>query len=103
MRPGSARPARMRFGAATGLRPLPAWKQAADFLFVQIGFSLEDLLAWRAQRGRWHVPVYAGVIVVASAGHGPQRSTSRASTSRPASWSDSRRIATPASSRPAIW
>ena len=29
----------MRFGAATGLRPLPTWKRAADFLCVQIGFS----------------------------------------------------------------
>ena len=56
----------MRFGAATGLAPLPAWKQAADFLFVQIGFSLENLLAWRASV-EVSVPVYAGVIVVASA------------------------------------
>jgi len=55
----------MRFGAATGLRPLPAWKRAADFLFVQIGFSLEALLAWRAGVDV-AVPVYAGVIVIAS-------------------------------------
>ncbi len=45
--------------------PAPAWKRAADFLFVQIGFSLDDLLAWRAQV-EVDVPVYAGVIVVAS-------------------------------------
>ncbi|HEX4433917.1 MAG TPA: hypothetical protein VH012_03750 [Acidimicrobiales bacterium] len=57
----------MRFGAATGLKTLPAWKQAADFLCVQIGFSLEDLLAWRATV-EVDVPVYAGVIVIASAG-----------------------------------
>jgi 5,10-methylenetetrahydrofolate reductase len=57
----------MRFGAATGLRPLPAWKQAADFLCVQVGFSLDDLLAWRATV-EVDVPVYAGVIVIASAG-----------------------------------
>jgi 5,10-methylenetetrahydrofolate reductase len=57
----------MRFGAAGGLRPLPAWKRAADFLFVQVGFSLHDLLAWRATV-EVDVPVYAGVIVVASAG-----------------------------------
>ncbi|HWD55954.1 MAG TPA: methylenetetrahydrofolate reductase [Acidimicrobiales bacterium] len=57
----------MRFGAATGLRELPEWKQSADFLFVQIGFSLEALLAWR--RGiDLDMPVYAGVIVLASAG-----------------------------------
>ncbi len=56
----------MRFGAATGLRVLPAWKQGADFLCVQIGFSLDDLLAWRASVDV-DVPVYAGVLVVPSA------------------------------------
>ena len=63
----------MRFGAATGLRPLPAWKRAADFLCVQVGFSLDDLLAWRAELGDSvgadsGIPVYAGVIVIASVG-----------------------------------
>jgi 5,10-methylenetetrahydrofolate reductase len=61
----AGRPA-MRFGAASGLRPLPDWKRAADFLFVQVGFSLDDLLAWRATV-EVDVPVYAGVIVIASA------------------------------------
>jgi methylenetetrahydrofolate reductase (NADPH) len=56
----------MRFGAATGLRPLPAWKQAAGFLFVQVSFSLDELLAWRATIDV-DVPIYAGVIVIASA------------------------------------
>jgi methylenetetrahydrofolate reductase (NADPH) len=59
----------MRFGAATGLRPLPVWKRPADFLCVQIGFSLRDLLAWRTGVGAdVDVPVYAGVLVVPSAG-----------------------------------
>jgi 5,10-methylenetetrahydrofolate reductase len=59
----------MRFGAATGLRPLPGWKQAADFLCVQIGFSLDDLVAWRGRVGTdVEVPVYAGVLVLPSAG-----------------------------------
>jgi 5,10-methylenetetrahydrofolate reductase len=63
----------MRFGAATGLRSLPEWKRSADFLCVQVGFSLDDLLAWRAGLGdsvgaAAGVPVYAGVIVIASAG-----------------------------------
>jgi methylenetetrahydrofolate reductase (NADPH) len=62
---GTAAP--MRFGAATGLRPLPAWKQAADFLCVQVGFSVEDLVAWRAEV-TVDMPVYAGVLVVASPG-----------------------------------
>ena len=56
----------MRFGAASGLRRLPAWKRTADFLCVQVGFSLDDLLAWRGHEV--DVPVYAGVIVLASAG-----------------------------------
>jgi methylenetetrahydrofolate reductase (NADPH) len=56
----------MRFGATTGLRPLPAWKRAADFLCVQVGFSLDDLLAWRSTVAV-DVPVFAGVIVIASA------------------------------------
>src|SRR5919106_3246036 len=29
-----------RLGAAAALRPLPAWKRAADFLFLQVSFSL---------------------------------------------------------------
>ncbi len=58
--------ASMRFGAATGLRALPDWKRKADFLFVQIGFSVAELVAWR--RGiDVAVPVYAGVIVLPSA------------------------------------
>ncbi len=56
----------MRFGVATGLRPLPAWKREADFLFVQIGFDLEALLSWRDQVDV-PCPVYAGVLVVPSA------------------------------------
>ena len=56
----------MRFGAATGLRPVPAWKRAADFLLVQIGFSVDDLVRWRSQVDV-SIPVYAGVIVLPSA------------------------------------
>ncbi|ABW10912.1 putative methylenetetrahydrofolate reductase [Parafrankia sp. EAN1pec] len=36
-----------RVGAAAGLRPLPAWKRAADFLFVQVSYSVDALLRWR--------------------------------------------------------
>jgi methylenetetrahydrofolate reductase (NADPH) len=55
----------MRFGAASGLRHLPEWKRQADFLFVQIGFSLEPLLRWRESQDLT-MPVYAGVMVLAS-------------------------------------
>jgi methylenetetrahydrofolate reductase (NADPH) len=57
-----------RVGAAAGLRPLPAWKLAADFMFVQVGFSLETLLRWR-EANPVNVPVFAGVMVLASAAH----------------------------------
>jgi methylenetetrahydrofolate reductase (NADPH) len=55
-------------GAAAALRPLPSWKRAADFLFVQVSFSLEDLLRWR-DANPVDVPVFAGVMVLASEGH----------------------------------
>lgn len=55
----------LRLGAVTGFGGLPEWKRHADFLFVQVGFSLEALVRWseRAQPG---IPAYAGVIVLAS-------------------------------------
>jgi methylenetetrahydrofolate reductase (NADPH) len=55
-----------RAGVATQLAPLPAWKKEADFLFVQASFSLERLLEWRASLD-FAGPVYAGVLVLASA------------------------------------
>ncbi|GAT65798.1 methylenetetrahydrofolate reductase [Planomonospora sphaerica] len=57
-----------RVGTAAGLRPLPAWKRAADFVFVQVCFSLEALLRWR-EANPVDVPVYAGVMVIASENH----------------------------------
>ncbi|HEY3139797.1 MAG TPA: methylenetetrahydrofolate reductase [Acidimicrobiales bacterium] len=55
-----------RLGATTGLKPVPSWKLAADFLFVQVSFSLDRLLAWRETLDT-DAAVYAGVMVVASA------------------------------------
>ncbi|HET6954471.1 MAG TPA: methylenetetrahydrofolate reductase [Acidimicrobiales bacterium] len=52
-------------GVVTGLRPLPAWKREADFVFVQVGFDLDRLLAWRSATDVAG-DVYAGVMVVAS-------------------------------------
>ena len=54
-----------RLGATTRLTPVPAWKREADFLFVQVGFSLDRLLAWRDTIDAG-TDVYAGVMVVAS-------------------------------------
>jgi 5,10-methylenetetrahydrofolate reductase len=58
-----------RVGVTTGLRALPAWKREADFLFVQVSFSIDQLLEWRASVD-FAGPVYAGVMVVASAAMG---------------------------------
>lgn len=56
-----------RLGATTRLtNRIPAWKQQADFLFVQVGFDLDRLLTWR-ESIETDVDVYAGVMVVASA------------------------------------
>ena len=56
-----------RIGVTAGAGPLPGWKRAADFFFCQVNYSTDALLRWRDSvdvRG----PVYAGVMVLASAG-----------------------------------
>jgi methylenetetrahydrofolate reductase (NADPH) len=56
-----------RVGVTAGLhRPLPRWKVAADFVFVQVGYSMDALLQWR-EANPVDLPVYAGVMVLASA------------------------------------
>ncbi|MDQ6726594.1 MAG: methylenetetrahydrofolate reductase [Actinomycetota bacterium] len=57
---------RFRAGVTTRLQPLPSWKRAADFLFVQVSFDLEQLLAWR-DTVAFDGEVYAGVMVLPSA------------------------------------
>jgi 5,10-methylenetetrahydrofolate reductase len=59
-----ARP--FHIGVASARRPLPSWKQEADFLFGQVGFSLDAMLDWRASV-EFAGPVFAGVMVVPSA------------------------------------
>ncbi|MCK2213634.1 methylenetetrahydrofolate reductase [Actinomadura sp. ATCC 31491] len=58
----------LRLGAAAGLRSLPSWKRAADFLFLQVSYSVEAQLRWREAHPA-DVPVYAGVMVLASERH----------------------------------
>jgi len=53
-----------RIGVAAALRPLPRWKQSADFVFTQVSYSVEALLRWR-DANPVDVPVYAGVMVLA--------------------------------------
>lgn len=52
-------------GVTSRLGPLPEWKRAADFLFVQISFDVDALTHWR-ESVQFNGPVYAGVLVVAS-------------------------------------
>jgi 5,10-methylenetetrahydrofolate reductase len=54
-------------GVAAGLsRPFPRWKQAADFVFAQVSYSIPTLLRWR-EANPMDLPVYVGVMVLASA------------------------------------
>jgi 5,10-methylenetetrahydrofolate reductase len=53
-------------GATTRLRPVPRWKAEADFLYVQVSYDLDELLRWR-DSVELDIPVYAGVMVLASA------------------------------------
>ncbi|MGH9030402.1 MAG: methylenetetrahydrofolate reductase [Acidimicrobiales bacterium] len=55
-----------RAGVTSRLRPLPAWKTGADFLFVQVSYVLDDLLRWREQLS-FPGPVFAGILVPPSA------------------------------------
>jgi methylenetetrahydrofolate reductase (NADPH) len=56
-----------RVGVTTRLGTVPSWKQDADFLFVQASFEIDSLMRWR-ETLRFDGPVFAGVIVLASAG-----------------------------------
>jgi len=58
---------KLRLGAVASLGALPVWKRDADFLFLQVGFSLDALLSWY-EREQPRTDVYAGVIVLASSG-----------------------------------
>jgi 5,10-methylenetetrahydrofolate reductase len=52
-------------GVTSRLAPLPAWKQDADFVFVQASFDLDRLLQWRESL-KFDGKVFAGVLVIPS-------------------------------------
>jgi methylenetetrahydrofolate reductase (NADPH) len=62
----SSRSRRRRIGVTAGPGDVPSWKHDADFLCAQVDHSLDRLLTWR-DRVRFDGPVYAGVLVLASA------------------------------------
>jgi 5,10-methylenetetrahydrofolate reductase len=78
---------RFRAGVTTRLRPVPAWKAAADFLFVQVTFSLEELLAWR-EAINLAAPVYAAVMVIPSVAMARKLTVDIPEIDVPASWMD---------------
>ena len=57
---------RLRIGVTSGLSPLPGYKQEADFVFAQVSFDVDRLVEWRSELD-FAGPVYAGIMVVASA------------------------------------
>ncbi len=55
----------LRVGVTTRLVPVPAWKLAADRLFVQVSYDLDALLRWREQVA-FDGPIHPAVMVVPS-------------------------------------
>jgi len=53
-------------GATARLGKVPGWKAEADFLYLQVSFDVDELLRWRDSVAL-DIPVYAGVMVLASA------------------------------------
>jgi 5,10-methylenetetrahydrofolate reductase len=80
-----ARP--LRAGVTTRLAPVPPWKQEADFLFVQVSCSIDDLVAWRSTLD-FDGPVYAGVLVPPSAARVRKWAQDLPELSVPASWAE---------------
>ena len=56
----------LRIAVSCALESVPSWKHAADAWYVQVSYSLDDLLAWR-DRADFGGAVYAGVMVLPSA------------------------------------
>ncbi|MGH9127979.1 MAG: methylenetetrahydrofolate reductase [Acidimicrobiales bacterium] len=57
----------LRIGVSAAGRGFPEWKREADFVFLQVGFSVEEQVRWR-EGVLIDGPVYAGVMVLPSVG-----------------------------------
>ena len=84
---GEEHHAAFRAGVTTRLRPLPAWKREADFLFVQVSCDLDDLLAWR-EAVDFAGSVYAGVMVLPSVSMARKLAADILEISVPPAWID---------------
>jgi len=78
-----ARP--FRVGVTARHAALPPWKGEADFLFAQVGFSLDELLRWRSTID-FNGPIYAGVMVVPSVAMARKIGADLAQLAVPDSW-----------------
>jgi len=76
-----------RVGVTAGGGSLPMWKREADFVFVQVSFSIEDAVARRVAID-YDGPVYAGVMVVPSAAMAAKLATDVAQLAVPDRWID---------------
>ncbi|QXC59670.1 hypothetical protein KSP35_14915 [Aquihabitans sp. G128] len=56
----------LRVGVTSRLGPLPAWKREAHQLFVQVSWSIDELLRWR-ETVAFDGPIHPAVLVVPSA------------------------------------
>jgi 5,10-methylenetetrahydrofolate reductase len=74
-------------GVTAGRGAFPAWKADADFVFLQVGFSATELLERRAAID-FAGPVYAGVMVVASAAMARKLGSDIPQLAAPRSWVD---------------
>jgi len=82
---GLTRP--LRAGVTSRLAPLPDWKRDADLVFAQVAFDLDELLEWRGSL-RFDGPVYAGVMVIASAAMARKLVAEVPQLTVPSSWID---------------
>jgi methylenetetrahydrofolate reductase (NADPH) len=75
----------MRAAVASGLRPLPGWKREADAVFAQVSWSMDELARWR-ESVDFGGPVYAGVMVLASASMARKLGADVPQLAAPAAW-----------------
>ena len=96
-------PKPFRIGVSSSLGTLPSWKHEADFLFVQVSFSFEDLLRWR-ETVDFSGPIFAGVMAPPSAAMARKLSAQIPQLAVPESLIEAlERHATRASTSPARW